>query len=91
MVRNLRGYMADFGEAHEMLSDQEVVARYLDLNHYHAVTSPEFRSRMGQKAPVGEQTEEAKQFAIRDFVRRLRRWSARVKFFPGILSDGCKP
>ena len=73
MVRNLRGYMADFGEAHEMLSDLEVVARYLDLNHYHAVTSPEFRSRMGQKAPVGEQTEEAKQFAIRDFVGHVIR------------------
>ena len=73
MIANLRGYMEAFGEAHDLLSDAEVVARYLDLNHYHAVTSPEFRSRMGQKAPVGEQTEEAKQFAIRDFVGHVIR------------------
>jgi hypothetical protein len=55
------------------LTDDEEIAAYLSLNKYHAVTSPEFRSRMGNYAPGVDIQEEAKQFAIMDFMRHVFR------------------
>ena len=46
---------------------------YLDLNRYHAITSPDFRERMGRNEPGVDIQEEAKQFAILDFLRHVFR------------------
>lgn len=71
MIRNLRGYQACYEDGHEHLSDGEIMEDYLALNHYHAVTSPEFKGRMRERAPGAESPEEAKQFAIKSFVEHL--------------------
>ena len=71
MLRNLRLYKEAFGEPHEGLSDAEVLDGYLSLNRYHAVTSPEFKQRMSRDFPGAQSPEEAKQFAIRDFVEHV--------------------
>lgn len=73
MMRNLRGYRAVFERDEEWLTDEEVLSLYLDLNRYHAVTSPEFRAWMGVNAPGVDIQEEAKQFAIRDFLDHIIR------------------
>jgi len=70
MLRNLRGYLECFEPGHGLETDDEVISNYLDLNHYHAVTSPGFRERLG-KAASTESAEEGKQFAIKDFVRHV--------------------
>ena len=71
MLSNLRGYKEEFEEEHESLSDEEILAAYLDLNHYHAVTSPEFQKRLGENAGASAGQELAKQVAIEDFVRHV--------------------
>lgn len=73
MIGNLRGYIACYdGEAvNAALSDEQVVERYLSLNKYHAVTSPQFRSWAAEHMPNPEKSEARKQFAIRDFVEHL--------------------
>ena len=71
MMRNLRGYEACFDDGHEHRSDEEVLEKYLSLNHYHAVTSPEFKGRLREESPSAESPEEGKQFAIRSFVAHL--------------------
>ena len=71
MRRNLRGYLHVYEGGSEGLSDNDVVCRYLDLNKYHAVTSPEFKRKMGPDLPGSENPEEAKQFAIKDFVEHI--------------------
>lgn len=73
MMRNLRGYRAVYEADAGWMSDEEVLEVYLDLNRYHAVTSPEFRRLMGSDAPGVDIQEEAKQFAIMDFIRHIFR------------------
>ena len=69
MLRHLRGYIAYFDGDPDALSDAQVLKQYLDLCRYRGVTSPEFQQLMGRKLGGSESPEEAKQFAIRDFVR----------------------
>lgn len=69
MARNLRGYIAYFDGDPRDLTDAQVVAQYLDLCRYRGVTSPEFQVLMGRKLGGSESPEEAKQFAIREFVQ----------------------
>ena len=69
MLRHLRGYIAYFDGHPDALTDQQVLEQYLDLCRYRGVTSPEFQQLMGRKLGGSESPEEAKQFAIRDFVR----------------------
>ena len=69
MLRHLRGYIAYFDGDPGELSDAQVLKQYLDICRYRGVTSPEFQQLMGRKLGGSESPEEAKQFAIRDFVR----------------------
>jgi hypothetical protein len=71
MLANLRGYRACFDGAAKFGSDEEELNHYLQLNHYHAVTSPGFKKRMAKEAPGAEAPETAKQFAIRAFVEHI--------------------
>lgn len=73
MIANLRGYRAAYESDEYDWSDEEVLNAYLDLNRYHAVTSPDFRERMGRTEPGADIQEEAKQFAIMDFMRHVFR------------------
>jgi hypothetical protein len=74
MLRNLRGYMACFEpEYNDELSDKYVLDYYLDHNKYHGVMSPQFRAMMGQPDASSPNTEEGKQFAIKDFVEHVIR------------------
>lgn len=68
MVRNLRGYIAYFEGDPRDMSDAQVLGQFLDLCRYRGVTSPEFQALMGRKVGGSESPEEAKQFAIREFV-----------------------
>ena len=84
MLANLRGYIAYFDGDPGELTDTRVLKQYLDLCRYRGVTSPEFQQLMGRKLGGSESPEEAKQFAIREFVRhalalvRDRRKAARI-------------
>jgi hypothetical protein len=69
MVSQLRGYIAYFDGDPDELSDAQVLKQYLDLCRYRGVTSPEFQKLMGRKLGGSESPEEAKQFAILEFVR----------------------
>jgi hypothetical protein len=72
MVKNLRRYNRFFGEEDGHMTDEEVIAKYLDLNRYRGVTSPEFRELVGQDIDSGaESPTRAKQFAIREFVQHV--------------------
>ena len=72
MLRNLRGYMACFAPEYDSAdTDADVVNYYLDHNKYHGVMSPHFRSLMGQEPATSPNTEEGKQFAIKDFVEHV--------------------
>jgi len=71
MVRNLRRFIKLFGEDGTLLMDDEVVSRYLDLNRYRGVTSPEFQELMGRSISGAESPENAKQFAVKDFVTHV--------------------
>ncbi len=73
MLRNLRGYRAVYNHDELPLDDDAEVSAYLDLNRYHAVTSPEFRARMGMTVPGVDSQEEAKQFAVLDFMQHVFR------------------
>ena len=73
MLRNLRGFMVHFGEDPEDLSDEQVLDRYLSLNRYHGVTSPEFQRMMGRTFGGAESPEEAKMLAVKDFVAHVIR------------------
>ena len=73
MLDNLRGYLECFQKGHGLERDEDVLANYLDFNRYHPVTSPEFKSLMGRRQAATESPEEAKQFAIRDFLEHLLR------------------
>ncbi len=73
MLANLRGYRAVFEDDEVEWTDEEVMTAYLNLNRYHAVTSPDFREKMGATEPGADMQEEAKQFAIMDFMRHVFR------------------
>ncbi len=79
MLRNLRGYMAFFDNLREDLSNEDVIDYYLNLNHYHAVTSPKFKENLREAIPGAESPEEGKQFAIRDFVNHIIRIVSKAK------------
>ena len=72
MMASLRAYRVAFNEETDPPADDETVLdRYLSLNKYHGVTSPEFKGGILAKegADAGaERPEEAKQLAIKDFV-----------------------
>jgi len=73
MISNLRGYRSAYENDEGYYTDEEVLSAYLDLNRYHAITSPDFRARMGREEPGVEMQEEAKQFAVLDFMRHVFR------------------
>ncbi len=71
MIDNLRRYNQFFDE-HDVSTDAEVLTKYLDLNRYRGVTSPEFQEVMGADVESGAQSPtEAKQHAIREFVQHV--------------------
>lgn len=69
MLNNLRGYIAYFDGDPGGMSDRQVLSQFPDLCRYRGVTSPEFQQLMGRKLGGSESPEEAKQFAIREFVQ----------------------
>ncbi len=71
MMANLRGYRACFDGLSTFGTDEEELAYYLSLNKYHAVTNPSFRKWMAEEANGRASSENAKQFAIRDFVEHV--------------------
>ncbi len=72
MMANLRGYRACFDGLTAFGTDEEELAYYLSLNRYHAVTNPGFKRWMTHAVKEGKPaTENAKQFAIRDFVEHV--------------------
>jgi hypothetical protein len=71
MIRNLRRFNQFFGEE-DPPTDAQVLAKYLDLNRYRGVTSPEFQELVGEEIPSGAQSPvQAKQLAIREFVAHV--------------------
>lgn len=71
MVANLRRYNQFFNEA-DPISDEEVLDKYLGLNKYRGVTSPEFQAEIGEAIDSGAQSPtQAKQYAIREFVQHV--------------------
>ncbi|MFU8780447.1 MAG: hypothetical protein ACNA71_05415 [Kiritimatiellia bacterium] len=73
MIKNLRGYMACFAPEVSAPDETDVIEFYHAHNRYHGVMSPEFRARMGQEPGASPNTEEGKQFAIKDFVEHVIR------------------
>jgi hypothetical protein len=71
MMANLRGYRACFDQLSAFGSDEEELDYYLSLNRYHAVTNPGFKQWLKQTEGARGSTENAKQFAIRDFVEHV--------------------
>ena len=71
MMSNLRGYRACFDHLTTFGTDTEEIEYYLSLNRYHAVTNPGFRRWMTLASGGRASTENAKQFAIRDFVEHV--------------------
>ena len=74
MMLNLRGYVACYEgiAVNNALGDADVLERYLDLNRYHAVTSPEFIKLIRSvEMPDSERSEIRKRFAITDFLEYL--------------------
>jgi len=78
MLSNLRGYRACFDHLAEFGTDEEELAYYLSLNRYHAVTNPAFKQWMRQASGGRGSSENAKQFAIRDFVEHVIRILSRT-------------
>lgn len=70
MLGSLRGYRQCFDKLTTFGSDEDELAYYLSLCHYHAVESPSFKARVGDFAG---KSEISKQFAIRDFVEYVIR------------------
>ncbi len=71
MLANLRGYRAIFDHVARFGGDQEEIDRYLSLNRYHAVTSPDFNSHLLQAQSEPVSSEVRKQVAIRDFLEHI--------------------
>ena len=79
MLANLRGYRACFDQAATCDSDDAELEYYLNLNHYHAVTSPDFQTWLNRAAPDTKGAESRKQFAIRAFVEHIAGMLARTQ------------
>jgi len=79
MLANLHGYRASFDHVTTFGTDEEELDYYLGLNHYHAVTSPEFNDLLPQPAPGAESAGLRKQVAIRAFVEHVIRILARTQ------------
>lgn len=73
MLANLRGYQAAFDRETKEKTDEEVLAYYLSLNRYHAVTNPKFKEWLHAVGGQEAAHENPKQFAIRDFVEHVAR------------------
>jgi len=73
MMANLRGYRACFDQRTVFGTDDEEIDYYLSLNQYHAVTNPEFKQWMTRANGGTASAENAKQFAIRDFIEHVVR------------------
>ncbi len=71
MLINLRGYSYCFDGVNTFPSQQNVLRRYLSLNHYHAITSKTFSALLAEDAERIKRQEERKQFAIQTFVDHL--------------------
>lgn len=78
MMANLRGYRACFDHLTVFGTDDEEIAFYLSLNRYHAVTNPLFKAWMKRAEGGRESTENAKRFAIRDFVEHVIKMLSRT-------------
>jgi hypothetical protein len=78
MMASLRGYRACFDGLSAFGTDEEEVEYYLALNRYHAVTNPGFKQWMREASGGKESTENAKQFAIRDFVEHVTKILSRA-------------
>ncbi|MCL2104503.1 MAG: hypothetical protein FWH21_05555 [Kiritimatiellaeota bacterium] len=93
MLANLRGYTVTYeGEAADAAkTDAQTLDYYLSLNKYHAVTSPQFERLAEGKLLRPGQSEERKQFAIRDFIEHLfgiiERTGARKPISVGFSDD----
>jgi len=73
MMANLRGYRACFDNAETFGTDEEELTYYLNLNHYHAVTSPAFEALVGAEHGGLLGQEERKLLAIRTFIEHVIR------------------
>ena len=71
MLINLRGYSYCFDHVQTFPSQTAVLRRYLSLNRYHAITSPDFDRRLAEEAPELITQEGRKRFAIRAFIDHL--------------------
>ncbi len=71
MLINLRGYSYCFDGVQTFPSQQAVLNHYLDLNHYHAITSKTFAALLADESRTIVKQEERKQFAIRIFVDHI--------------------
>ncbi len=78
MMANLRGYRACFDLLTTFGADEEELDYYLSLNRYHAVTNPGFKQWLRQTGGAPASTENAKQFAIRDFVEHVTKMLSRT-------------
>ena len=78
MMSNLRGYRACFDGLSSFGTDEEELDYYLSLNRYHAVTNPGFQKWMAQSAGGQASPENAKQFAIRDFIEHVIKMLSRA-------------
>ena len=75
MLANLHGYRFCYDGLTAFGTNDQEIAYYLNLNRYHAVTSPLFKQWMADETHTSGITsaEDRKQFAIRDFVHILHR------------------
>jgi len=94
MMLNLRGYVACYEgiAVNNALEDDEVMDRYLEMNRYHAVTSPEFINFINSvEMPDSDRSEIRKRFAITDFIEYLfdmiRRIGMRKNISVGFSDD----
>ncbi len=78
MLINLRGYRYCFDNVQDFASDDAILEYYLSLNHFHAVTSPDFNRHLASVAPEVSSQEDRKRFAIDNFVHYVLRVLNRV-------------
>lgn len=73
--QNMFDHLHRYGEYFdgEMRSDEAMLARYLDMNRYRGVTSPEFMEEQGISIQGAEHPEQAKQLAVQEFMDHVGR------------------
>lgn len=71
MLGNLWGYLECFEPGHGLQTDDAVIDNYLKLGRYHGIMSPAFRDLLATNGLQTRNTEEGKQFAIKDFVEHV--------------------